>query len=104
MGSQVGNMVEMGGSQAGSLAHRNSGGATTDKSRLPGSGPIKIHCMCSLNQSGTTKRSMRENEEIAAELYYQSWERERLHLRIVEENCGVRRELARYTEATRSSM
>ncbi len=38
MGSPVGNMVEMGGSQAGSLAHSNSRGATADKSRLPGSG------------------------------------------------------------------
>ena len=52
----------------------------------------------------TTKRTMKENEQMAAELAYQSRETERLLLRnskLVEENRGVRRELAlhRQTEA-----
>ena len=52
----------------------------------------------------TTKRTMRENEQMAAELAYQSRETERLLLRnakLVEENRSVRRELAlhRQTEA-----
>ncbi len=71
MGSPVGNMVEMEGSQAGSLRHRKSGGATAKlaaptagKSRLPGSGPNTVQLRCHTPEQHNGAEAVREDVEI----------------------------------------